>query len=100
LSVDAIRSRVTRMEKNPTVSVLETINAPHREYLGAADIAACLSDFEKSKLWPGHMSSFFGEISLDLQRSFASANGIDIKTLIAAARAFSAWSGQAFEIAA
>jgi hypothetical protein len=88
------------MEKNPTVSVLETINAPHREYLKAADIAACLNDFEESKLWPGHMSSFFGDVAPDLQRSFASANGIDTQTLVAAARAFSAWSGQAFEIAA
>jgi hypothetical protein len=88
------------MEANPTVCVLETINAPHRDYLGAAEIAACLKDLEKSKIWAGHMSSFFGEVSLDLQRTFASANGIDSKTLAAAARAFSAWSGQVFEIAA
>ena len=88
------------MKTNPTISVLETINAPHREYLQAPQLAACLKDIEKSKAWAGHMSSFFGDVTPELQRSFAVANGIDGKTLIAAARAFSAWSGQAYEIVA
>jgi Nucleotidyl transferase AbiEii toxin, Type IV TA system len=88
------------MNANTTVSVLETINAPHRDYLGAEEIVGCLRDMEKSKIWAGHMSSFFGEVSPELQRSFAIANGIELETLAAAARAFSSWSGQTFVLAA
>jgi hypothetical protein len=57
-------------------------------------------DLQKSKAWAGHVSSFFAEIRPETQIAFAAQNGIDEAQLVSAAKAFAAWSGEDYEIAA
>jgi hypothetical protein len=90
---------MTSRASDPDV-VLTTINAPHRRKLTAAELARCLQDHEAARAAPGHMSSFFGEIRPELQLAFADAFGIGRAQLVASAKAFSAYSGQAYPLAA
>ena len=46
------------------------------------------------------MSSFFGEVEPDLQVAFARKFNIDRETLVAAATAFAAYSGERYPLAA
>jgi hypothetical protein len=87
------------MRSDPTIIVLSKINAPHAEMMTAAELCACFFDIQKSKAWAGHVSSFYSEISPDLQVAFAAQNGIDKPALVSAAKEFAAWSGQSYEIA-
>jgi hypothetical protein len=87
------------MKSDPTIIVLSKINVPHAKMLSAEELCACFFDFEKSKTWAGHVSSFYSEISPDLQVAFAAQNGVDKPALVSAAKQFAAWSGQSYEIA-
>ncbi len=88
------------MKSDPTILVLSKVNAPHAERISAEELCACFLDFQKSKSWAGHVSSFFAEISPTTQIAFAAEHGIDKTALVAAAKAFAAWSGEDYEIAA
>jgi hypothetical protein len=46
------------------------------------------------------MSTFFGEVSPALQSAFASQSGISGPQLVAAAKAFAAYSGESYPLAA
>jgi hypothetical protein len=84
---------------NPAV-VLSTVNAPHSTKLTARQLADCLLDQEKARAMPGHMSVFFGEVDPALQLDFASQFGIAKAALAASAKAFGAYSGQSYPLAA
>jgi len=81
-------------------SVLTTVNGPHSKKLDAAALAHCLVDEAAAKAVPGHMSAFFGEVAPELQVEFAKAFHISKAQLVSAAKAFSAWSGQSYPLAA
>jgi len=80
--------------------VLTTVNAPHSRQLSAQELAHCLQDREAAKAFPGHMSSFFGEVTPKLQQEFADLFGISREQLVAAAKAFSDYSGAFYPLAA
>lgn len=80
--------------------VLATVNAPHRRQLSAQDIVHCLLDPAAAKAAPGHMSVFFGEVKAHLQIEFAHQFDINDEQLVAAAKAFAAYSGQSYPLAA
>jgi len=80
--------------------VLTTVNAPYVRQLDAQELANCLLDQTAAKAVPGHMSSFFGEVDPALQAAFAGQFGISEPHLVAAARAFAAYSGQSYPFAA
>lgn len=88
-----------RMKTDPVATALSKINAPFRAHVSADDVAACIQSVEMAQQRPGHMSSFFGELSPEIQLGFVNAMGIDRQALVAAARAFSKWSGERYEIA-
>lgn len=88
------------MTKNPITIALSSINAPHTVELSAQDVVDCILDYEKAKMWPGHMASFFGDLSPDIQIAFSKAFGLDDAIVSASADAFAAWSGQDFVLAA
>jgi hypothetical protein len=46
------------------------------------------------------MSSFFGDVKPELQIAFAQMHGITHAQLVAAAKAFAAYSGQSYPLAA
>jgi hypothetical protein len=80
--------------------VLTTVNAPYSKQLGARELAFCILHPEAAKAAPGHMSSFFGEVSPKLQIEFASSCNITEQQLVAAAKAFAVYSGEAYPLAA
>jgi hypothetical protein len=80
--------------------VLATVNAPYREKLDAQGLAHCLLDQAAAKAMPGHMSTFFGEVKPALQVEFASQFNINHAELVSAAKAFAAYSGQSYPLAA
>ncbi|MDB5619106.1 hypothetical protein [Tardiphaga sp.] len=82
----------------PTL-VLTTVNAPYRRQLDADELAHCLRDPVAANALPGHMSSFFGEVAPALQIAFAAQFGIAKPQLVAAARAFAAYSGETYPLA-
>jgi hypothetical protein len=83
-----------------TTLVLATVNAPYSTQLTAHELAHCLQDQAAAMALPGHMSSFFGEVDPALQVEFASLFGISEPQLIAAAKAFAAYSGESYPLAA
>jgi len=84
---------------NPAL-VLTTVNAPYSTQLDAEQLAHCLIDPEAAKAVPGHMSSFFGEVKPELQVAFAALFNITHAQLVAAAKAFSHYSGEPYPLAA
>jgi hypothetical protein len=80
--------------------VLATVNAPYSTKLTAQELAHCLLDPAAAKDMPGHMSSFFGEVKPELQLEFASLFGIAPSQVMAAAKAFSNYSGELYPLAA
>jgi hypothetical protein len=85
--------------KNPAL-ILTTVNAPYRKQLEAQELANCLLDPTAAKGLPGHMSSFFGEVTPDQQIAFAHLFNITTEQLVAAAKAFAAYSGESYPLAA
>jgi hypothetical protein len=75
------------------LTVLATVNVPHREKLDAQCLAHCLLDPAAAKTKPGHVLAFFSEVSPRLQVAFAAEVGIPEKQLKAAARDFAKYSG-------
>jgi len=82
-----------------TTLVLATVNAPYREQLDAQGLAKCLRDHAAAKAKPGHVSSFFGEVTPELQIAFARLFGISHAELAAAAKAFALYSGESYPLA-
>jgi len=82
-----------------TALVLATVNAPYREQLDAQGLAKCLRDHAAAKAKPGHVSSFFGEVTPELQVAFARLFGISHAELAAAAKAFALYSGESYPLA-
>ena len=80
--------------------VLATVNAPHRKQLSAQELVHCLREPAAAKAAPGHMSVFFGEVKPHLQVGFAHQFNITEQELVAAAKAFAAYSGQSYPLAA
>jgi hypothetical protein len=80
--------------------VLTTVNAPYREQLDAQTLAHCLLDLAAAKQMSGHVSSFFGEIEPALQLEFAQLFNITKAQLAASAKAFAAYSGESYPLAA
>ena len=76
--------------------VLTTVNAPYREQLDAQTLAYCLLDPAAAKQKPGHMFSFFGDVEPALQLEFAKLFDISEAQLIAAAKAFAAYTGWSY----
>lgn len=85
--------------KNP-VLVLTTVNAPHSQKLDAPALAHCLIDQAAAKQAPGHVSAFFGEVEPALQLEFAQLFNITEAELVASAKAFAAYTGAAYALAA
>jgi hypothetical protein len=79
-----------------TATVMATVNAPYRIQLEARELAHGLLDHAAAKNIPGHMSGFLGEVSPSLQLEFARLFGITDAQLIAAAKAFAAYSGETY----
>jgi hypothetical protein len=84
---------------NPAL-VMMTVNAPYRQKLDAGELAAFLRDHAAARTVPGHISSFFGDVQPALQLDFARMFNISEQELVAAAKAFSAYSGQSYPLAA
>jgi len=82
------------------ISILTTVNAPYSKQLTAQELAHCLLDHEAAKSFPGHMSSFFGEVLPESQKKFAAHFNIEDAKLVAAAKAFSSYSGEFYPLAA
>jgi hypothetical protein len=51
-------------------------------------------------LQPGHMSSLFGDVKLDLQIAFAQSVNVSKEQLVASAKAFANYSGESYPLAA
>ena len=83
-----------------TALVLATVNAPYSQQLDAQALAHCLVDQAAAKAVPGHMSSFFGEVAPGLQVEFAHLFNITDAELVNAAKAFAAYSGELYPLAA
>jgi hypothetical protein len=79
--------------------VLATVNAPHRRQLTAEELVRCLLDPTEARAAPGHMSAFFGEVKPHLQIGFAHQFKVSDQQLVAAAKAFAAYSGQSYPLA-
>lgn len=80
--------------------VLATVNAPHSKQLSAQELVYCLLDPVEAQALPGHMSAFFGEVKPHLQYGFAHQFNVTDQQLLAAAKAFAAYSGQSYPLAA
>jgi hypothetical protein len=85
--------------KSPAL-VLSTVNAPYSAKLDAQTLAHCLVDLAAAKQAPGHVSSFFGEVEPALQLEFAHLFNITKKQLVASAKAFAAYTGESYPLAA
>jgi hypothetical protein len=82
------------------VLILTTVNAPYSKQLDAQELAHCLLNPEAAKTVPGHMSSFFGEVSPTQQIAFAASCNVSAQQLGAAAKAFAMYSGESYPLAA
>lgn len=80
--------------------VLTTVNAPFSKKLDAQGLVHCLLDPAAAKAMPGHMSSFFSEVTPTLQVEFAGMFNVTEPQLSAAAKAFAAYSGESYPLAA
>lgn len=80
--------------------VLTTVNAPYSRHLNGPQLAQCLLDPAAAQAAPGHMSTFFGEVIPALQIEFARQFDITKPQLISAAKAFAAYSGETYPLAA
>ncbi|MBR0844589.1 hypothetical protein JQ607_30680 [Bradyrhizobium liaoningense] len=85
--------------KSP-ILILATVNAPYSKKLDAQELVHCLLDPSSARAACGPMSSFFGDVTPDLQVAFAEMYGINHDQLVAAAKAFAEFSGQSYPLAA
>ncbi len=79
------------MIMNEYATLLTTINAPYAEYMDAQTLAVCLNNGE---ITSGQINSFFTEVPVDKQITFAENNDITLEKLTETAQSFSKWSGQ------
>lgn len=87
------------MSNKSIASVLTTVNAPYSGQLDEAALAYCLTHKEAAKGKPGHMSSFFSEVTPAAQKEFAKHCGISPEALADAAKAFAEYSGESYPLA-
>jgi hypothetical protein len=76
--------------------VLSVVNAPYSHQLTGPELARAIIDVDRRH--SGQLSSFFGEVPVESQLAFAAEYGITEKDLRAAARDFSAWSGESYRM--
>lgn len=95
-----INCLMTEKQMNSPTLVLATTNAPYGKKLDAQGLVACLLDPVAAQEACGPMSSFFGDVQPELQIAFARMHGITETQLVAAAKAFAAYSGQSYPFAA
>ncbi len=81
-------------------AVLTTVNASYSDQLDAQALVDCLVDQNAAKQFPGHMSSFFGDVEPELQLEFARLFNISDAELVAAAKAFAKYTGESYPLAA
>jgi hypothetical protein len=86
------------MTMNATV-VLMTVNSPYSEKLDGEELAYCVRNPSAAKSKPGHVSSFFSEVSPEDQKEFAAAFGISTPVLVEAAKKFARYSGETYPLA-
>ena len=91
---------MTAKQMNDPALVLATINAPYSDKLDAQELVYCLLNPAAAKAACGPMSSFFGEVKPELQIAFAEMHGITHAQVVMAAKAFAAYSGQTYPLAA
>ncbi len=65
------------MDKNFDSIVLTTVNAPYKNKLGAAQLAASLQNVDAAQASLGQVLSFFTEVSIANQAGFAKAHGVE-----------------------
>jgi hypothetical protein len=94
------QTMITVIQMMSPALVLATVNAPYSKQLDAQGLAHCLLDQAAAKAVPGHMSSFFGEVTPALQVEFAHLFDINDTELAAAASAFAAYTGESYPLAA
>ena len=83
------------MTMNEYTTLLTTVNAPYAKYMDANTLALCLSDGEFTS---GQVDSFFTEVPMAKQISFAKHFDIPVEKLKTTAQAFGNWSGQTFAL--
>jgi hypothetical protein len=91
---------MTKDEMVTAAQVLTTVNAPYSKQLEAQELAHCLENPAAARAVPGHMSSFFADVTPELQIAFAALFDITPSELAAAAKAFSDYSGERYPPAA
>lgn len=79
--------------------VLATVNAPHSKKLDAQALVYCLWNPKAAEAVPGHMSSFFGDVTPELQSQFAALFDVPHAKLVEAAKAFANYSGAVYPLA-
>lgn len=84
---------------NSSALVLATVNAPYSRKLTAQELSYYLLHPVAAKTVSGHMSAFFGEVKPDLQYLFARQNKVTDEQLVAAAKAFAAYSHELYPLA-
>jgi len=94
------KTRLAVKQAMSPARVLTTVNAPLSVPLDASGLAHCLLDQAAAQAVPGHMSSFFGEVSPALQIDFAQQFNVTHAQFVAAAKAFAAYSGEPYPLAA
>jgi hypothetical protein len=100
LEGDGWQALMTTKQMISPALVLTTVNAPYSKQLDAQALAHCLLDQAAAKAVPGHMSSFFGEVTPALQVEFAHLFNMSNTELAAAAKAFAAYTGESYPLAA
>ena len=79
--------------------VLSTVNVPYGTKLSAHELARSVTDVDQAQKTPGQAFSFFSEVSLPLQKEFASEMGLDIEDMIPVANFFSSKAGYKLPLA-
>lgn len=77
-------------------AVLTTINAPHKVQIDEGVLVQCLLAERIEDKYVGHLWSFFGEVPVDEQISFAAHHSISVAQLRKSVARFSVRSGMIF----
>lgn len=78
---------------------MTTVNAPYSKKLNAQELVRCLLDPVAAQGLPGHVGSFFGDVSPDMQKWFANAHNISEDQLVCSAKAFAEFARASFPLA-
>lgn len=70
---------------------MATVNSPYRRKIFVDQLVLCLSHIGSAKLFPGHVSSFYLDVSDDAREEFFRNNYVPEAESVA--REFFAWAG-------